>query len=115
MAVDGAADRAAVVYRFPAKLVLFEAKSGRAEQALDTCGDADDVYFDLGHGRLYVTCGGGAVDVFRKAPSGYVHGERIPTRGGARTGLYSPELDRLYVAARAGSDGPAAILIFHPG
>jgi hypothetical protein len=114
MAVDGAADRVAAVYRLPAKLVLFNGHSGRVEQALDACGDADDLYFDAGRGRLYVTCGGGAVDVFRKAPSGYAHEARIPTRGGARTGLFSPRLDRLYVAARAGAGGPSAILVYRP-
>lgn len=114
MAADGAAHRLAVVYRLPARLVLFDEGSGRVEQSLDTCGDADDVFFDLARGRLYVTCGGGAVDVFRKLPSGYVHEERIPTRSGARTGLFSPQLDRLYVAARAGSGGPAEVLVYRP-
>jgi hypothetical protein len=115
MAVENGARRIAVIYRLPAKLVLFDAASGRVEQALDTCGDADDVYFDPPRGRLYVTCGGGAVDVFRKLVSGYAHEARIPTRSGARTGLFSPQLDRLYVAARSGPEGPAAILVYRPG
>jgi hypothetical protein len=115
MAIDGAARRIAVVYRLPARLTLFDVGAGWVDQTLDTCGDSDDVYFDLARGRIYVTCGAGAVDVFAKGPSGYVHQERIPTRSGARTGLYSPQLDRLYVAARAGSGEPAAILIYRPG
>ena len=40
---------------------------------------------------------------------------RIPTVSGARTALYVPELDRLYVAARAGLVwGEAAILVLRP-
>jgi hypothetical protein len=40
---------------------------------------------------------------------------RVPTSSGARTSLYVPELDRLFVAARSGLLGSsAAILVFHP-
>jgi hypothetical protein len=115
MAIDGAAKRVAVVYRLPARLVLFDIGSGRVDRALDTCDDADDVFIDPARGRLYVTCGGGAVDVFRKGPSGYAHEASIPTRSGARTGLFSPQLDRLFVAARAAAGQPAAIFIYRPG
>jgi hypothetical protein len=36
-------------------------------------------------------------------------------RSGARTGLFSPESDRLYVAARATGGKPAEILVLRPG
>jgi len=39
---------------------------------------------------------------------------RIPTVAGTRTSLYIPELDRLFLAARATSGNPAAIWIFQP-
>jgi hypothetical protein len=116
MASDEESGRIAVVYRLPARLVLFAAASGKVEQTLDTCGDADDVFFDARRRRLYVVCGSGAVDVFTQLRSGYSRAARIPTRGGARTGLFSPELDRLYVAARAGASGKAAaVLAYRPG
>ena len=115
LASDGEGRRIAAVYRFPARLVLFDAGSGKVEQALDTCGDADDTFFDLGRGRLYVVCGAGAVDVFERRPPGYRPLARVSTRGGARTGLFSATLDRLYIAARAGGFGqPAAILVYRP-
>ena len=40
---------------------------------------------------------------------------RVATSSGARTALFVPELDRLFVAARAGLLGSdAAILVFRP-
>lgn len=115
LALDSDAGRVAVVYRLPARLVLFNAASGLAEQQLPTCGDADDVFFDGARKRLYVVCGGGAVEVFSRAGAGYAPAGRIPTREGARTGLFSAKLDRLYVAARARGREPAAILVLRPG
>jgi hypothetical protein len=114
LALDSDGDLIAVVYRLPAKLVLFRAASGQVEQKLDTCGDADDVFFDNARKRLYVVCGGGAVDVFDKARAGYAPAGRVPTRGGARTGVFSPQLDRLYVAVRASGDQSAAVWAFRP-
>jgi hypothetical protein len=40
---------------------------------------------------------------------------RIPTTEGARTGLFVPELDRLFVAARARGSEPATLWVFQPG
>ena len=40
---------------------------------------------------------------------------RVATRSGARTSLFVPELDRLFVARRAGLLGSdAALLVFRP-
>ena len=114
LAVDREAGLVATVYRLPAKLVIFDSTSGARRQMLDTCGDADDVFFDSRRHRLYVVCGGGAVDVFAIAGQGYVRLARIPSRRGARTGLFVPQLDRLYVAARASGSRPAAILVLRP-
>jgi hypothetical protein len=115
MAIERQVRQVAVVYRFPAKLVIFDAKTGGAEEQLDTCGDADDVFFNRTDNRLYVICGGGAVDVFERLRTGYARAGRIDTRSGARTGLYAERLDRLFVAAPARGGKPAAILVFRPG
>ena len=66
--------------------------------------------------RVYVSCGSGAVDVFEQQAGGaYVAIAHIKTRPGARTSLFVPALDRLFVAARAGSGGQgAALLVYRP-
>ena len=60
----------AAVFRHPAKLVLLDTKTGAATQQLDTCGDADDVFFDAKRRRIYVSCGAGAVDAFQADAAG---------------------------------------------
>jgi YVTN family beta-propeller protein len=107
------AGHVAVVFRSPARLVLFDAVSGKPVVAADTCGDSDDLFFDARRKRFYVSCGAGAVDVFAAGdlkPLG-----RIETRSGARTSLFVAELDRLFVAERAGLLGhEAAIAVLKP-
>ena len=84
---------------------------------IETCGDADDVFFDNARQRIYVSCGAGSVDVFQQGATGYRLLGRVKSSSGARTSLFVPELDRLFVAARAGYFGlgsDAAILVFRP-
>jgi hypothetical protein len=103
-----------VVYRLPARLVFTQADTGQILQDLATCGDADDLFLDSRRRRIYVSCGGGQVDVFQHGAQGYQPLDRIPSRAGARTSLFDPQTDRLYVAARADGEKPAAILVFRP-
>ncbi|HEU0154581.1 MAG TPA: hypothetical protein VFQ82_00815 [Stellaceae bacterium] len=115
MALDLANGALAVVFRRPPTLVLIDKNSGAVRLRLDTCGDADDLYFDAQRRRIYVSCGSGVIDVFEADGAGYRPVAHVPTASGARTSLFVPQLDRLYVAARAGFLGPgAAILVFRP-
>ena len=81
---------------------------------LETCGDADDVFVDPRRLRVYVSCGEGFVDVLEQRETGYGRLARVPTVSGARTSLFVPEFDRLYVAVRARSSEPAAVWVFRP-
>ena len=115
MALDRDAGIVGVVYRIPARLVALETASGTPKADLPVCDDADDLYFDDRRRRIYISCGSGAIDVFEQAGGGYVASARIETRPGARTSLFVPALDRLFVAARAGSHKQgAAVLVYRP-
>jgi DNA-binding beta-propeller fold protein YncE len=114
MAVDPAAGVIAVGCRLPARLALFDAASGKRLQDLDACGDADDVWFDPGRRRIYLVCGAGKVDVYVRSGPGYLRQAGVTTRAGARTGVFDPALDRLYVAAPAHGGEPAAIWVLRP-
>jgi hypothetical protein len=115
MALDESAGIVGIVYRIPARLVLLEAASGTAKADLPTCDDADDLFFDDKRRRIYVSCGSGAVDVFEQSGGKYVASAHIETRSGGRTSLFVPALDRLFVAARAGSRSEgAALLAYRP-
>ena len=105
----------AAVFRDPARLVLFDAATGAVLANVPTCGDADDVFFDNARQRLYVSCGAAAVDVLRKDGTTVTELARISTSSGARTSLFVPQLDRLFVAERAGLLGSnAAIRVYRP-
>ena len=115
MALNGASGIVGVVYRIPARLALLESATGTVKADLPTCDDADDLYFDDKRRRIYVSCGSGAIDVFEQAGGKYLASARIETRPGARTSLFVPALDRLFVAARSGSRRQdAALLVYRP-
>jgi hypothetical protein len=115
MALAGPEGPLAVVFRSPSKLALFDIATGAISERVDTCGDADDVFFDDKRGRIYVSCGEGMIDVLRHGNGSLTSIGRIPTASGARTSLFVPSLDRLFVAARAGWFGSnAAILVLRP-
>jgi DNA-binding beta-propeller fold protein YncE len=115
IALDIAKAVVATVFRDPPKLVLIDTRTGTPVTRLDTCGDADDVFFDQRRRRIYVSCGAGLVDVFEREPAGgYAMRARIRTAAGARTSLFVPELDRLFVAAPAAAGAGAALIVLRP-
>lgn len=104
-----------VVARSPASLIVVDTASGKVITTLRTIGDADDIFFDEKRKRLYIIGGEGGIAVIdQKDPDHYEERTRVPTVAGARTGLYSPELDRLYVAVRRHGNDPAEIRIYAP-
>jgi DNA-binding beta-propeller fold protein YncE len=114
MALDEASNRVLVVLRNPAQLVVFAMQNGSQVTRVDTCADADDMFVDAKRRRAYVSCGDGFLDVFDIANEEYRRLARVATVAGARTSLYVPEMDRLFVAARATPEAPAAVWIFRP-
>src|SRR2546423_93990 len=114
MAVDRDAHRVLVVFRSPPTLMALSSQDGHIVAKVETCGDADDVFVDAKRHRVYVSCGEGVVDVLERREAGYGCLARVPTVSGARTSLFVSELDRLYVAVRAQSNGPAAVWVFRP-
>jgi DNA-binding beta-propeller fold protein YncE len=114
MAVDRDAHRVLVVFRNPPTLMALSSQDGRIVAKIETCGDADDVFVDAKRHRVYVSCGEGVVDIFEQREAEYRRLARVPTVSGARTSLFVPELDRLFVAVRAKSSEPAAIWVFRP-
>ena len=114
MAIDGEAHRVLVVFRSPPTLMALSSQDGHVVAKVDTCGDANDVFVDRKRRRVYVSCGAGVVDVLESDEQGYRRLAHVPTIPGARTSLFVPELDRLFVAVRAASNDPAAIWVFRP-
>jgi DNA-binding beta-propeller fold protein YncE len=113
MALDEADKRLFVGCRLPARLVVLNTDSGEVVAKLPVVGDTDDVYFDPTRRFVYVIGGDGAVDVFRMSdPNHYEDAGRTSTAPGARTGLFAPEFDRLFVAVPHRGSQPAKILVY---
>jgi YVTN family beta-propeller protein len=114
MAIDRHAHLILVVFRSPAILMALSSEDGHVAAKVRTCRDADDVFLDARRHRVYVSCGEGVVDVLDQTETGYRRLARVPTVSGARTSLFVPELDRLFVAVPARRNEPAVIWVFRP-
>jgi len=116
MAIQGADRRLFVACRQPAKLVVLDPSNGRTFDALDLSGDADDVFLDEASGRVYAACGAGSIDIFRRGEKGAYELERkIATAAGARTCLYSPGQEKLYLAVPHRGSQRAEIRVYDAG
>jgi hypothetical protein len=114
MAFDPGQSLIASAFRSPPSLLLLDAATGAERQRLPVCDDADDVFFDAARARIYVSCGAGEVAVLHRESTWRTLGV-VPTSSGARTSLFVPQLDRLFVAERAGLLGSeAAIGVYRP-
>ncbi len=115
LALDQEHGLLASAFRSPPTLMLFDTATGALKKKLSLCGDADDVFFDGRRQRIYVSCGAGEVAVFERSAAGWEPIAPVRTAGGARTALFVPEFDRLFVAERAALLGSeAAIRVYRP-
>jgi len=115
MALDQADQRLFVITRYPARLLVFDTSTGKTVQRLSAVGDSDDMFYDKASKRIYAIGGEGAISVFAQLDRDhYTESARIITVKGARTGFFSPELDRLFLAVRRQGTQPAAIRVFVP-
>src|SRR5216117_265250 len=98
MALDETNHRLFVGCRLPAKLVVLNTESGDVVTKTDISGDPDDVFYDNKRHRIYAICGAGKIDVIEQTdPNTYKASGKIDTAKGARTGLFVPEQDVLFV------------------
>jgi YVTN family beta-propeller protein len=115
MALDQANHRLFVVTRFPARLLVFDTNTGKTIQRLPAVGDCDDVFYDQAHQRIYASGGEGGISVFEQLnPDHYNESARITTVKGARTSLFSAELNRLFLAVRRQGAQAAEVRVFAP-
>jgi hypothetical protein len=99
MALDEANHRLFAGCRNPARLLVYDTTSGKYITAVDIVGDTDDLFYDAAARRIYVIGGGGSVTVLEQQDADhYREVQTVATAAGARTGLFVPELGRLFVA-----------------
>jgi DNA-binding beta-propeller fold protein YncE len=118
MALDDNTHRLFVGTRTPL-LIVVDSISGAEIASLPTVEGMDGVYFDSVHKRVYVSGGRGfdvgSVWVYEQTDADhYQLLGKVPTRPGAGTSFWSPDLNRYYVAAPANDKEDAAVLVYEP-
>jgi len=113
MALDEAGHRLYVGCRSPAKLLVFDTSSGKIVASTEIVGDTDDLFYDSGRKRVYVSGGEGYLDVIQQSPADRLtRMAHVRTADGARTSLFVPDEHRLYVAVPHRGAQKAAIRIY---
>ncbi len=116
MGLDEADSRLFLGCRRPAKLLVYDTRLGTFVTAVDIVGDTDDLFYDSAKKRLYVIGGEGFISVLEQQDADhYRQLQRIPTSGGARTGLFVPELGKLFVAVPHRGSQRAEIRVYDAG
>src|SRR2546426_9755576 len=114
MALDEANHRLFVGCRLPAKLVVLNTESGDIVAKIDISGDPDDVFYDRKRHRIYAICGAGKIDIIEQTdPNTYAASAGANTADGARTGLFVPERDTLFVAVPHRGSQKAEVRAYH--
>ncbi len=99
MALDEASHRLFIGCRLPSKLVVLNTDSGDVVASIEISGDPDDVFYDNKRRLIYAICGAGKIDIIKQADANTYRGvAKADTANGARTGLFVPERDSLFVA-----------------
>jgi len=101
--------------RNPARVLVydFSTQTGRLITSVPISRDTDDLFYDSSNRLLYVSCGKGEIDVISQIDADhYETTKTIPTRPGARTSLFIPELKILCLAIPRRANQPAEIWVF---
>jgi YVTN family beta-propeller protein len=113
MALDATNHRLFIGCRHPAKLLVINTESGKTIASYNTDSDTDDIFYDSSLKQIYMSCGGGYIEVFKQINKDkYESLSKTETRSGARTSLFVPELNQLIVAAPARSSREAQLMIY---
>jgi DNA-binding beta-propeller fold protein YncE len=113
MYLDEANHRLFIGCRDPAKLIVFDTKTGKPISSFDIDREVDDIYYDSFTKQIFLTCGAGYIDIFRQIDANtYKANGKVETAKGARTALLIPELMELIVAKPAEGDKQAQLLVY---
>jgi hypothetical protein len=113
MALDEQTHRLFIGCRSPARLLVYDTTTGKVITSTPIVGDTDDLFFDGERRRIYVIGGDGQITVIRQQDADHYEMLRnIATAPGARTALFVPELQRLFLAVPHRGSQKAEIRVF---
>ncbi len=115
LALDESNNLLFVACRHPSRLLALDMSSGAVLAHLPAASSIDQLFFDPIHERLYGISSEGQIAVYeRKVGAEYAEIAEVATSAGARTGLFVPEWNRLFVAVPEFAGHPAEIRIYQP-
>ena len=92
---------------------MYDVRTAAVVDSMRIGGDVDDLWYDQVQGQIFASCGSGALWVYDELRTGqYRLAGALPTGAGARTSLFVPALNRIYVAVPARAGKSAALLSF---
>ena len=111
MAIDGAGKTMYVNLTDEVGIVDLPTQKLKVVTSLPCVGVNDDMTFDTKRKRIYIT-GDGATSVFAQRDADhYEHIVDVPTGYRAKTSLYVPELNRLYINVSGGDKADAQVAL----
>jgi DNA-binding beta-propeller fold protein YncE len=98
LVLDEPNHRVFIATRKPAKFFVYDTNTGKVVTTLPTAEMNDDMWFDVARKRFYVTGTETTAVMGQLDPDHYSHIADVPTGYRAKTSIYVPELNRLYIA-----------------
>lgn len=95
-------------------IVIVDTETGKQLDRLPIGGWVDSIFFDSGKRRIYASCGVGEVYSYQREQDHYIALDPTDTAVMAKTSLFSPKLNRLYVAVPHLGGTTAKVLAFEP-
>jgi len=96
-------------------IIVLDTANGRQMAILPIGGWADGIFVDQRRQRIYTSTGVGHLETYAiEAHDVYRRLEPVDTAVMAKTGIYSGELDRMYVSVPHLGGTPAQIMVFRP-
>ncbi len=113
MALDEADHRLFIGCRRPPVVWVLDSHTGKQVTVMASAGDADDLFYDALHKRLYLSGGQGFLDVYEQHdPDHYRLLAQLKTAPGARTSLFIPDLARLCLAVPRRGEQSAEVRVY---
>jgi DNA-binding beta-propeller fold protein YncE len=109
MALDESNHRLFIATRMPPKFIVLDTETGKVVTSLTCAPINDDMWFDAARKRIYVTGSDTTSVIAQRDADRYEQIAEVPTGFRAKTSLYIPSLNRLYLAV-SGKGKPDAKL-----
>ncbi|MGH9437916.1 MAG: YncE family protein [Terriglobia bacterium] len=113
MALDEKDHRLFVTCRRPAEMLVLDSRTGEIIAHVPCVGDADDVWYDEARKQIYISGGQGWISVIdQENANRYRQIGKVTTVSGARTSIFVPPLNRLYLGVWGRGGQPDELRVY---